>query len=71
MHACLLHIYDHAFTSFVIVVYHEDRSRPCVRAIFIQIKTGLLSCLRHLFGYVTFLHFKAPNGFSLLADSSL
>jgi hypothetical protein len=55
----------------VIVAYHEDRSRPCVRAIFIQIKTGLSSCLRNLFGYVTFLHFKAPNGISLLADSSL
>jgi hypothetical protein len=56
---------------FVIVVYHEDRSRPCARVIFIQIKTDLSSCPRHLFGYVIFLHFKAPNAFSLLADSSL
>jgi hypothetical protein len=31
--------------------------------IFIQLKTDLSSCLRYLFGYVTFLHFKAPEWF--------
>jgi hypothetical protein len=42
--------------------------RTCI---FIQIKTDLSSCLRHLFGYVTFCTLKLPNGFSLLADSFL
>jgi hypothetical protein len=38
---------------------------------FIQIKTDLSSCLRHLFGYVTLWASKIPNDFSLLADSFL
>jgi hypothetical protein len=43
--------------------------RTCI---FIQMKTDLSSsCLRLLFGYVTFRTLKLPNGFSLLADSSL
>jgi hypothetical protein len=42
--------------------------RTCI---FIQIKTDPSSCLRHLFGYVTFYLLKLPNSFSLLADSSL
>jgi hypothetical protein len=40
--------------------------RTCI---FVQIKTDLSSCLRHLFVCVTFYSLKLPNGFSSLADS--
>jgi hypothetical protein len=39
--------------------------------IFVQIKIDPSSCLRHLFGYVTFSLLKLSNSFSLLADSFL
>jgi hypothetical protein len=42
--------------------------RTCI---FVQTKIDPSSCLRHLFGYVTFFPLKLPNSFSLLADSFL
>jgi hypothetical protein len=64
MHACLLHIYDHALPYLLfIVVYPRGSVMALCTCNFVQIKTDLSSCLCHPFGYVPFYALKFLNGF--------
>jgi hypothetical protein len=58
MHACLLHIYNHALLHLLfIVIYHEGSVKASCMCNFILIKTDFSSCLHHPFGYVPFFAF--------------
>jgi hypothetical protein len=64
MHACLLHIYDHALLHLLFIRYLLLRiGHGFVQAQFYPNKDRFLSCLRHPFGYVLFCTLKLPNGF--------
>jgi hypothetical protein len=64
MHACSLHICNHALLHLLFIVIYSRGSVMvlCTNNV-IQIKTDLSSCSRHLFGYVLFYVLKLPNGF--------
>jgi hypothetical protein len=72
MHACLLHVYARAFTSFIyLMLIITGIDHDLVHVHLCPNKDRSPSCLRHPFGYVIFSFLKLPNGFSLLEDSFL
>jgi hypothetical protein len=63
MHACLLHVYDHALLHLLFnVIYARGSVMVLCTCNFIQIEIDLSSCLCHLFGYFH-SHFKALEWF--------
>jgi hypothetical protein len=61
MHACLLHIYNHAFTLFILIVIYPQKLVMSTNEQRYLKKTDLLSCLRQAFGYILVSYFKAPE----------
>jgi hypothetical protein len=64
MHACLLHVCNHALLHLLfIAIYSRGSVMVLCTDNVIQTKADLPSCLRHPFGYVLFYALKLPNGF--------
>jgi hypothetical protein len=64
MHACLLHIYDHALLHLLfIVIYHGGSVMALCTCNFIQIKTDFFVMLMSSVRLCSVLHFEAPEWF--------
>jgi hypothetical protein len=72
MHACLLHNYDHAFYFiYYLLLFITGIGHGLAHVHLYPNKDRSIVMLTSPNRLCYFLHFKAPNGFSLLADSSL
>jgi hypothetical protein len=64
MHACLLHIYNHALLYLSCLLFIlEDRSWLCARAIFVKSKDRSFVTLTSSVRLCSVLHFEAPKWF--------
>jgi hypothetical protein len=64
MHACLLHVYDHALLHLLsIVIYHGGSVMASCTCNFIQTKTDFFVMLTSSVWLCCVLHFEAPEWF--------